>query len=193
MKNVCGEIKCLVVPSRKQKVSSQARSAIMGLTKNSPDCQNWEFVPGSPNTQGTEKSPVLVKLLRNNLTFCSHNPVWAPLENLVFTCPTVAVTPRNHTSWVGDQTPCAFEKVERDSNTVVFVITSVLSFGAICSNCHHWNKMADDVFQSCLESAFPSQLQRSPHYVIFTAPKQKSGCVQRCFRKRTRSLMVGVD
>ena len=119
--------------------------------------------------------PELFKLFRSNLTFCSHHLVWAPLGTLVFTCAILAVTPKNHTGWVGGQTFCAFKEVERDSNTVFFghhtcpVIWG--QFVPIATVRTKWQMIG--IFQSFLEIASLSQLRRGPYLVIFTVPKQK--------------------
>lgn len=152
----------------------------MGLTKISPDCQNWESVPGLPNTQRVRESPMLSKLLRRDLTFCSpHHAVWLSLGNL---CLHVQLhlepwgtTPAGvrakilrllrkrrgiQTPWfLSSHTSCHFLGVQ-------FVLTATTGT--------KWQMI--EIFQGSLESVSPGQLREGPCHVIFTAPKQKHGC-----------------
>ena len=86
----------------------------------------------------------LFTLLGSNLASVLLTLQFGQLWDLEFMLPALAMTPRDHTSWVGVQIPDDFEEVEGDSNTMSFDITCVLSFGAIYSSCHQENKMADE-------------------------------------------------
>lgn len=97
-----------------------------------------------PDNLGSKVHRGLFVLLGSNLASLLFTLQLGQLWELEFTLPALAMTPRNHTSWVGVQIPYDFEEVEGDSNTTSFDITCVLSFGAIYSSCHQENKMADE-------------------------------------------------